>query len=211
MERRIEGGLFITLEGIEGAGKSTAQAFLAEWLVQRGYAVCKTREPGGSPLGEALRGIFLDPEVVACPDAELLLIYASRVQHLRDTIMPALARGEVVLCDRFEDSTFAYQGGGRGVPFARIEALSAWAGIGRHPDLTIWLDLTPELGRQRAATSRPDRMEREGLPFFARARDAFRARWEAEPARIERVEADADLETVRSRLVAVMERRLCGR
>ncbi|MEW5790793.1 MAG: dTMP kinase [Pseudomonadota bacterium] len=203
-------GCFITLEGIEGAGKSTQQTYLADYLRARGREVVVTREPGGTALGERVRAIFLDP---ALPDtgvdSELLLIYAARAQHLHELILPSLARGAVVLCDRFEDSTYAYQGGGRGVPAARIEVLSNWLLQGLQPDLTLWLDVEPELGLARAGRrSAQDRLEQETVAFFTRARAIFAARAAASPARIVRIDADADREQVSRQLLAAVQERL---
>lgn len=191
-------GVFITLEGIEGAGKSTHLQDLAAFLRARGIAVVQTREPGGSALGERVRAIFLDPGLRSLTaDSELLLLYAARAQHVAEVIRPALASGSWVLCDRFEDSTYAYQGGGRAVPAARIAALSAWTLAGLAPDLTLWFDVDPALGLARARQrSTQDRLEQETLDFFSRARGVFEARWRLDPGRIVRLDADEALETV---------------
>lgn len=203
-------GCLITFEGIEGAGKSTQQAYLADYLRARGREVVVTREPGGTALGERVRAIFLDPALRDTgADSELLLIYAARAQHLHELILPNLARGAVVLCDRFEDSTYAYQGGGRGVPAARIEVLSNWLLQGLQPDLTLWLDVEPELGLARACRrSAQDRLEQETVAFFTRARAVFAARAAAAPARIVRIDADADREQVSRQLLAAVQERL---
>lgn len=195
-----ETGYFITLEGIEGAGKSTVLPYLAEQIHALGYQVERSREPGGGPLGEALRSIFLDPDLQLDVEEELLLLYAGRRNHLRQRILPALAAGKVLLCDRFEDSTIAYQGGGRGFPLSRIVELSRWAEISRQPDLTFWLDLAPELAAERIRERRPDRLERESIDFFRRAQAAFAARAAEEPQRFYRVDASLPLPQVEMQL-----------
>ena len=199
-------GFFLTLEGIEGAGKSSALPVLAELCHQQGYAVEVTREPGGGALGEALRTIFLDDSLHLDADEELLLLYAGRRDHWLTRIAPALAAGKVVISDRYEDSTYAYQSGGRGVPPAHIAALARWAGITRRPDLTFWFDIAPELGAARIRRRRPDRLEQEDQAFFRRARAVFAERCAAEPQRIWRVDASLPLsmvhDAVRARLAA---------
>lgn len=199
-------GYFVSLEGIEGAGKSTQMALMREALGERGLTVTPTREPGGTPVGERVRGIFLDPALQGiCSDAELLLVYAARMQHVQDVIRPALQRGEVVLCDRFEDSTFAYQGAGRGVATARIEALSQWALPGFAPDLTLWFDVDPAIGLMRASRrSQQDRMEQETLDFFQRVRAGFAQRCQQHPQRVLRIDANAELATVSQQVLAVL-------
>lgn len=202
-------GIFITLEGIEGAGKSTHLQGLATFLMDRGISVVQTREPGGSALGERVRAIFLDPGLRSLTaDSELLLLYAARSQHVAEVIRPALASGSWVLCDRFEDSTYAYQGGGRGVPATRIAALSTWVLAGLAPDLTLWFDVDPALGLARARRrSTQDRLEQETLDFFSRARSMFEARWRQEPGRIIRLDADEKPDVVSAAAIrAVRER-----
>lgn len=195
-----ESGFFITLEGIEGAGKSTVLPFLAEQIEALGYTVERSREPGGGPLGEALRAIFLNPDLQLDVEEELLLLYAGRRNHLRSRILPALAAGKVLLCDRYEDSTVAYQGGGRGVALARIEELSRWAGISRQPDLTFWLDIDPQVAAERIRDRRPDRMERESIDFFRRAQAAFAQRAMEMPKRFYRIDASQPLAQVQEQL-----------
>ena len=199
-------GYFITLEGIEGAGKSTQMAVIRDALSARGLTVNSTREPGGTPVGERVRGIFLDPDLARiCSDAELLLVYAARAQHVQDVIRPALQRAEVLLCDRFEDSTFAYQGAGRGVAAERIEALSHWALQGFAPDLTLWLDVDPAIGLTRAKQrSQQDRMEQETLDFFRRVRAGFAQRCQQHPQRMLRIDADATLAAVSAQVLAAV-------
>ncbi|MCL4526275.1 MAG: dTMP kinase [Gammaproteobacteria bacterium] len=201
-------GFFLTLEGIEGAGKSSALPVLAELCHQQGYAVEVTREPGGGALGEALRPIFLDDSLHLDADEELLLLYAGRRDHWLTRIAPALAAGKVVISDRYEDSTYAYQSGGRGVPPAHIAALARWAGITHRPNLTFWFDVAPELGAARIRRRHPDRLEQEDQAFFSRARTVFAERCAAEPQRIWRVDASQPLpvvhDAVRARLAACL-------
>jgi len=192
----LKNGFFLTLEGIEGAGKSSAVPVLAEYCRQQGYAVELTREPGGGPLGEALRAIFLDDRLRLDADEELLLLYAGRRDHWLTRIAPALAAGKVVISDRYEDSTYAYQSGGRGVAPEHIAELARWAGITRRPDLTLWFDVPPELGAARIRARRPDRLEQEDQAFFSRARAVFAERCAAEPQRILRVDATQALPVV---------------
>ena len=187
-------GRFITFEGIDGAGKSSHIEALADWLRQRGCQVLLTREPGGTPLAESLRALFLQREMDALTEA--LLVFAGRRDHLRLLIEPALARGTLVLCDRFTDATFAYQGGGRGYDPAVLGQLEAWVQTGpqglRQPDLTLWFDLAPALAAQRRAAARAaDRLEREDLDFFARVRQAYADRAAAQPIRFARIDGAA--------------------
>ena len=184
-------GKLITLEGGEGAGKSTLLAGLQKHLLAQGVALVQTREPGGTPLGEAVRAIVLDPtHREMCAESELLLMFASRAQLVRECIEPALAAGQWVLCDRFTDASYAYQGGGRGVPNERIATLEHWATGGLTPDLTLLLDLPVATGRARAAgRGEADRIEVEGDTFFERVRAAYRARAAAEPERFRLIDA----------------------
>ena len=184
-------GKLITLEGGEGAGKSTLLAGLRDHLLARGVDLLQTREPGGTPLGEAVRAIVLDPaQRDMCADSELLLMFASRAQLVRECIEPALAAGRWVLCDRFTDASYAYQGGGRGVPHDRIATLETWATHNLTPDLTLLLDLPVATGRARAAgRGEADRIEVEGDTFFERVRAAYRARAVAEPTRFRVIDA----------------------
>lgn len=184
-------GKLITLEGGEGAGKSTLLAGLQQHLRAQGVDLVQTREPGGTPLGEAVRTIVLDPAHRGmCAESELLLMFASRAQLVRECIEPALAAGQWVLCDRFTDASYAYQGGGRGVPNERIATLEQWATNHLTPDLTLLLDLPVATGRARAAgRGEADRIEVEGDTFFERVRAAYRARAAAEPARFRIIDA----------------------
>lgn len=180
---------FITFEGMDGAGKSTQIARTADWLRARGHAVLLTREPGGTPLGESLRALLLHEGMH--PDTEALLMFAARREHLAQVIEPALERGEWVLCDRFTDASFAYQGGGRGLDVARLRALEQWVQRGLQPGLTLLFDLPCEVAAQRLAASGgdPDRFERERSDFFNRVRNAYLARAQADPGRIRVLDA----------------------
>ncbi|MBU1332478.1 MAG: dTMP kinase [Gammaproteobacteria bacterium] len=184
-------GLFITLEGPEGAGKSTNRDHLAARLREQGIEVLLTREPGGTPLAERIRELLLTPSDEAmAADTELLLVFAARAQHLAGVIRPALARGCVVLCDRFTDATYAYQGGGRGLSLARIEALEQFVQGDLRPDLTLVFDLPIEIGLARAAArGRLDRFEQEGRAFFEAVRQTYLQRAAAAPARYRIVDA----------------------
>jgi dTMP kinase len=174
-------GKLITLEGIDGAGKSTHLAWLAEFLRRGHLKVRTTREPGGTEFGEGLRQLLLDRTQQLHPETETLLMFAARREHLDKVILPALASGVWVLCDRFTDATFAYQGGGSGVPWSKIEALERWVQGGLQPDLTVYFDVPPEIGRERSQRLRsPDRFEKEEDAFFARVRAAYVRRAESE-------------------------------
>ncbi|WP_024328803.1 dTMP kinase [Thioalkalivibrio sp. ALR17-21] len=196
-------GRFLTLEGIEGAGKTTQMETLVEALEAAGHRVCATREPGGTGLGERLRGLLLDPDLPEMiPEAELLLMFAARAQHLAEVIRPALDAGQWVVSDRFTDASFAYQGGGRGLGDTRVAALEDWVQGDLRPDLVILLDIDPATGLQRAVQrGRRDRIEREAMDFFERARAAYRRRADAEPQRYLMVDASADAATVGQRML----------
>lgn len=191
-------GCFITLEGPEGAGKSTNREFIAEYLRERGIDVVLTREPGGTPLAERIREILLTPaDEPMASDTELLLVFAARAQHLDQVIRPALARGAVVLCDRFTDATYAYQGGGRGLALERIEQLESFVQGDLRPDLTLIFDLPVEIGLSRAAArGRLDRFEQEGLGFFEAVRTAYLERARQAPARYRVIDAGQPLAAV---------------
>jgi dTMP kinase len=201
-----ERGRFITVEGIEGAGKSTQMDAVRGFLDARGITVAVTREPGGTPLSEAVRGLLLDPgNRGMAADTELLLVFAARAEHIHKVIRPALNAGDWVLSDRFTDATFAYQGGGRGIPAERIAALEKWVQGELRPDLTLLLDLPVETGMARIADrGRPDRFEREERDFFQRIRDNYLERAAAEPGRFRRIDAGAPLEEVRSQVLAAL-------
>jgi dTMP kinase len=206
-------GRFITLEGGEGAGKSTNLQYLAERVRSLGVEVVVTREPGGTPLAEAIRDLLLGvrDEPVA-PMAELLLVFASRAQHLARVIEPALERGAWVLCDRFTDATFAYQGAGRGLDEHAIAELESLVQRSLQPDLTLYLDIDPDQAMARLDRRERDRFEREDADFFRRVRAGYLARAARHP-RMKVVDATGDLATVRSRLAAVLDGFVaeCGR
>ena len=175
---------FITLDGIDGAGKSTNLAVIKNWFEQRQLPVLFTREPGGTPVGEALREILLNPATQAGLRTETLMMFAARCQHIEEVIQPALARGVHVVSDRFTDATFAYQGGGRGVPSADIETLENWVQGSLRPDLTLLLDVPLEVSMARIAETREkDRFEQETADFFTRVRAAYLQRAAAAPER----------------------------
>nr|WP_262411937.1 dTMP kinase [Pseudomonas sp. Wu6] len=196
----------MTLEGPEGAGKSTNRDYLAERLRAAGVEVVLTREPGGTPLAERIREVLLAPgDEPMNADTELLLVFAARAQHLAEVIRPALARGAVVICDRFTDSTYAYQGGGRGLCLQRIAALEAFVQGDLRPDLTLLFDLPVEVGMARAsARGRLDRFELEGQAFFDAVRTAFLERARAEPARYYLLDAAQPLAQVQQALDALL-------
>jgi dTMP kinase len=181
-------GRFVTFEGIDGAGKTSHIEALAAWIRGRGHEVVLTREPGGTPLAERLRELFLHDEMDALTEA--LLVFAARRDHLRCTIEPALARGATVICDRFTDATFAYQGGGRGFDRAMLAQLEHWVQQGLQPDLTLWFDVDARVASERRAGARsPDRLERMDVAFFERVREGYRLRQAAAPGRIVRIDA----------------------
>ncbi|MFI8744101.1 dTMP kinase [Pseudomonas sp. NPDC077186] len=199
-------GLFITLEGPEGAGKSTNREYLAERLRERGVDVLLTREPGGTPLAERIRELLLAPsDEPMASDTELLLVFAARAQHLQQVIRPALARGAVVLCDRFTDATYAYQGGGRGLSGERIALLENFVQGELRPDLTLIFDLPVEVGLARAAArGRLDRFEQEGRGFFEAVRQAYLQRAAQAPQRYRVLDAGQTLAQVQADLDALL-------
>ncbi len=191
----IRSGCFITVEGIDGAGKSSQVDALAAWLREQGHEVVLTREPGGTPLAESLRALFLERDMDALTEA--LLVFAARRDHLCRLIEPALARGATVLCDRFTDATFAYQGGGRGFDLDVLSMLEGWVQQGRQPDLTLWFDLPADEAARRRAAARPaDRLERETLAFFDQVRQGYARRCAGAPGRFARIDADQPRERV---------------
>ena len=193
-------GLFISFEGIDGAGKSTHITGLAEAFKAAGRSVTLTREPGGTPLAEKLRSMVLNDAMDSL--TESLLIFAARRDHLASVILPALARGDVVLCDRFTDATFAYQGGGRGFDLSVLKTLEAWVqSTGSQalvqPDLTVWFDLNPvEAAKRLAGVRVPDKFEAQPVEFFRRVAQGYADRQQAEPSRFARIDADQSRETV---------------
>jgi dTMP kinase len=203
-------GRFITIEGGEGAGKSTMMDRVADWLEKAGHRVIRTREPGGTDLAEKLREILLDRNNISLSGrAELLLMFAARAQHLEELIRPALARGDWVLCDRFTDATWAYQGGGRGLPLGEIESLETLVHGDLQPDLTLLLDLPVKLGLKRAARrSQADRFEQESTLFFEHVRDAYLERAEAAPDRFAVIDASRNIADVWSQIDSVLWERM---
>lgn len=198
---------FITVEGIEGVGKSTHMAFIQQWLEARGVEVETSREPGGTPLAEQIRDVLLAPRSEKMPEmAELLMMFAARSVHLENRIRPALEQGRWLLCDRFTDATFAYQGAGRGMDTARIAELEETVQGKLRPHLTLLLDAPVEVGLGRArARGEADRFEQEAVDFFRRVRQGYLARAEADPARIRIVDASGGLAQVQDDLVEVLE------
>lgn len=203
-------GKFITIEGGEGAGKSTNIPFIESYLHDRGVELVFTREPGGTPLSERIREILLDKnETVMADDTELLLMFAARAQHLEQLIRPSLQEGKWVVCDRFTDATYAYQGGGRGVAIERIEQLENWVQGDLRPDLTIIFDLPVEVGMERAGNrSDPDRFEQENMDFFNRVRQCYLDRAAASPDRYAVIDASPDLQTVQASIKSVLDKLL---
>lgn len=198
-------GRFITVEGIDGAGKSTHLDAIAHWLRERGRQVVPTREPGGTPLAEALRELFLNRPMDALTEA--LLVFAARRDHLCRVIEPALASGAVVLCDRFTDATFAYQGAGRGFDLEWLGALERWVQAGRQPDLTLWFDLPADEAARRRGTARTaDRLEQETEAFFARVRAGYADRCSGAPQRFVRIDADRPRDAVWTQVEQVLAR-----
>ncbi len=203
-------GRFITLEGGEGAGKSTQLRFIANWLERSGRVVVQTREPGGSPLAEAVRGLVLGDWAEGIDaQTELLLMFAARSAHVSHRILPALLRGEDVVCDRFVDASWAYQGAGRGIAAEHLQALERLALRELRPDLTIVFDIAPQIGLARAK-SRGDanRFESETLAFMGRVRDAYLVRAEADPARYAVLDASRPLADVQASLARLLEQRM---
>lgn len=199
-------GRFLTLDGIDGAGKSTHLHRLAERLQRGGGELVVTREPGGTPLAEAVREWVLHQPMDVL--TEVLLVFAARRDHLATVIEPALARGATVLCDRFTDATFAYQGGGRGFDLGALASLEAWVQGGRQPDLTLWFDVAPAVAAQRRAAARPaDRFEREDTAFYERVRAGYAARAAGAPHRFVRIDAMAPVGAVAAAVDAALDAR----
>jgi dTMP kinase len=199
-------GRFVTIEGTEGVGKSTQLATARQYLQGRGLSVTTTREPGGTPVAERIRALLLDPANHGmAPDAELLLMFAARAEHLANAIRPALAAGTWVLCDRFTDATYAYQGGGRGIDPQRIAVLEDYVQGALRPDLTLLLDMDAAAGIARAGKrSAPDRIESETVRFFEAVRAAYLRRAAREPDRIRVVDARGSVEEVGERVRAAL-------
>lgn len=209
----MKNGAFVTFEGIDGCGKSTQLQRAADWLESQGLPVLRTREPGGTPIGRKIREVLLDPQnEKLCPDSELLLYLADRIQHLQEVILPAKASGTLVLCDRFHDSAVAYQGHGRGLDLTATDSI-----VQRHiapnlPDLTLWLDLPPEMALDRLKQSRGadalDRLDSETLGFFQRAQEGFAELAQANPERFVRLDGSSDLETLHQQVADCFQQRL---
>ncbi|NTV93864.1 MAG: dTMP kinase [Thiobacillus sp.] len=196
-------GLFVTLEGVDGAGKSSHVEWLAEHFRARGRTVVFTREPGGTPLGEKLREIVLHDAMH--PETEALVMFAARREHVEQVIRPALARGDVVISDRFTDASFAYQCGGRGLPEARLEILEQWVHGDLQPDLTLLFDVPGEIAQARLGAARePDRFERERMDFHTRVREAYLRRAAKFPTRIKVIDGSRSPEEVRAQLATVL-------
>ena len=194
-------GKFITLEGIDGAGKSTYLQWLEKQLHAQGKTVLATREPGGTRLGEALRQLLLDTSQAMHAETEALLMFAARREHLDKVILPALERGDWVISDRFTDASFAYQGGGRGLITAKLSELEHWVQDGFQPDLTLYFDVAVALGRQRtSAIKSADRFEKEADSFFGRVREAYLERARQFPERIRIIDANLTLAEVHKQL-----------
>jgi dTMP kinase len=205
-------GIFISFEGIDGAGKSSHVQAVADAFAQAKRQVVLTREPGGTPLAEKLRDMVLHDSMD--PLSEVLLMFAARRDHLQQVIEPALARGDVVVCDRFTDATFAYQGAGRGFDLKVLSQLEQWVqalpnGSLRQPDLTLWFALDPAIAAQRLSNARvPDRFEAQPAAFFAKVHQGYMDRLQADPKRFARIDASASLDAVRSQVMQVLQERL---
>ncbi len=207
MSMGIARGKFITVEGIEGAGKSSNLEFVRELLESSGREVLYTREPGGTPLGEEIRQLLLGHKHTGmADDTELLLMFAARAEHLEQKIRPALEAGIWVLCDRFTDASYAYQGGGRGIERGRIEALEEWTQGSLRPDLTLLLDLPVEVGLERAGRrSAPDRFEKEQLSFFERVRSSYLESAWKDAGRFKVVDASPPLYEVQQHIAELLQ------
>lgn len=214
MNKVGEQGIFITIEGADGAGKTTLIEYLKIWLINKKIDVIATREPGGTRLGESLRKILLDDDEHAdsraekisariSDDTELMLMFAARMQHLHEVILPALTVGQYVLCDRFTDATYAYQGGGRGISEQRIQQLEDWVQNGLQPDLTIMLDVPVEVGLRRTQKrgSKGDRFEQQQIDFKEAVRQTYLQRAENFPQRIRLIDASKSLTEVKNALI----------
>lgn len=207
----MQQNVFITLEGVEGAGKSTLMAYAAEYYAEKGREVIQTREPGGTKTGEQIRAILLDSDNETLTDnTELLLMFAARMQHIDEVIKPALSSRQIVICDRFTDATYAYQGAGRGLDITRIEALENWVQQGLKPDITLLFDLDVETGLRRAnQRSDADRFEQEEISFFERIRNCYLKRAENEPERFRIIDASKSFEDVKQQIQTILEGYSC--
>lgn len=201
---------FITLEGIEGAGKSTHIEFIKDFFIKHSFEVLHTREPGGTKLGEAIRNTLLSTDFQndISDDAELLLMFAARAQHINEVIKPALEQGKVVLCDRFTDSSFAYQGGGRGIATEKIQRLKQWVHSDLNPDITLLFDLPVEIGLERAGKrGAADRFESEQLDFFKKVRNQYLQLAKQEPERFHLIDAEKSIDDIQSNLQRLLQNR----
>ncbi|WP_372742069.1 dTMP kinase [Neptunomonas sp.] len=207
---KVNKGCFITIEGTEGVGKSTNVEFIRQYLADKGIDLRLTREPGGTPLAEEIRELLLKPrEEVVCDDAEILLVFAARAQHVDQVIKPTLEKGGWVLSDRFTDATFAYQGAGRGISWNRIQQLEQYVLGDLRPDLTILLDIPVEEGMARVMQrGEPDRFEREKLDFFDKVRQGYHHRLRAEPDRFALIDASQSLQGVQQQIAAALAEKL---
>jgi dTMP kinase len=199
-------GYFITVDGIDGAGKSTQLDFMRDLLERAGKRVIQTREPGGVALGEKIRALLLDQRAEMAADTELLLVFAARAEHLERIIRPAIARGDWVLCDRFTDATYAYQGGGRGIPAQRIAILEEWVQAALRPDLTLLFDIPVEDGMRRAGRrgEQRNRFEIENLAFFEQVRNTYLQMAQLTPERYRVIDAGRTLEEVQADVAAIL-------
>ena len=199
-------GKFITLEGSEGAGKTTAMDAIRHWAETTDIEIVVTREPGGTPAAEKIRDLLLDKNNKdILPDTELLLMFAARAQHLNELILPTIEQGKWVICDRFTDATYAYQGGGRGIDNARIAELESWVQGDVRPDMTLLLDLPIEMGLSRASQrSEPDRFEQEKVAFFERVREAYLDRAGQYPEQFRVIDATQSIENVQAQIHKVL-------
>ena len=204
-------GFFITLEGIEGAGKSTMVNFIEDFLIKSGHDVIKTREPGGTKIGEQIREVLLKNENNnLTADAELLLMFAARAQHMSKVITPALSSGKTILCDRFIDASYAYQGGGRGIDTSRINLLEKWMQSNLTPDLTLLFDLNVSVGIARTKKrSKADRFEEEESIFFEKVRACYLKRAEDEPNRFRIINSELPLQKVEDEITTILSRLEC--
>jgi len=202
-------GLFITVEGIDGAGKTTHLGWLRDYFAGRGRSVVTTREPGGTPLGEALRELLLNSDHPIHAETEALLMFAARREHLDRVILPALAKGQVVLCDRFTDATFAYQGWGRGVSLAQLASLEEWVQRGLQPDLTLYFDVPVRVGHERMSRGQPlDRFERERSDFFERVRAGYEDRAARDPKRVRIIDASQSITDIEKEVEDIVSKYL---
>ncbi len=212
VSRKMTKGLFITLEGIEGVGKTTHAEFMADLFRRNGHTVTLTREPGGTATGESIRDILLhSKDQNIDPESELLLIFAARAQHIQEVIAPAISRNEIVICDRFTDATYAYQGGGRGISKEKIKLIEDWVQKGLVPDLTLLFDTSIKTGLSRAGKrSIADRFESETAVFFENVRRAYLDIATECPDRVHIIDATLSIEQVQLEIIKILEKkRLC--